>query len=348
MTQLRTLHRDLASGPLAPAYLLRGDERWFREKAITFLRKRAGELELEVCAHDGADPDFQPARLLDDLAGGGLFAAARLVLVRNGDALLKKSGKADAPLTVAAIAAVQSPDFPGCVAIAASSLRADHKLFKTLTAAGGVGISCRRLWDSPPPWDPDPRKAELVGFVRDRAAARKLDLDAREAVFVAAATGNDLYAIEDQLEKLRHVPREKRREALGWEAPGNPFQLADAIVDGEAPKALFGLETLFRHGFQKPDGRREEDPSALFAVLAGSVRNKLRHALWTAHAPDSTPARTPRAREQAQARARRRPGREWRSMLDDLGQLERRARTGYRVDVDDLTLFALRWRTARR
>ena len=54
--------------------------------------------------------------------------------------------------------------------------------------------TCRKLWDSPPPWDPDPRKSELALWVRARSGDLGVCLTPDDAAYVAAATGNDLAA----------------------------------------------------------------------------------------------------------------------------------------------------------
>ena len=93
-SELATLEAALARGGLARGYALRGEERYFRERAGELLRAKAESLGYEICLHEvereSESSDFRLARLVDDLSGGGLFAARRLVLVRNPGELLKK------------------------------------------------------------------------------------------------------------------------------------------------------------------------------------------------------------------------------------------------------------------
>ena len=90
------------------------------------------------------------------------------------DSLLKTRSKEPTALTRAVKAFLASADIPGLVVLEAETLRADHAAVKAVVEAGGATLSCRKLWDSPPPWDPDPRKAELVAVgAGPRARARR-------------------------------------------------------------------------------------------------------------------------------------------------------------------------------
>lgn len=348
MTQLTELAHGLDAG-LQPAYVMRGEERYFREKGIGLVKQKAEEAGLELCAHDASDPDFNQHRLLEDLSGAGLFATARCVIVRSAEKVLKKSGKDDAPLVRKVLANLGAGEGGGetsgsVLVLAATSLRADSKVAKAVAKCGGVLVTCRKLWDTPPPWNPDPRSVELVGFVRRRASKFKIQLSESEAVYVAAATGNDLYAIEDQLEKLRHVPAAERRQALGWESAGNPFQLADQLVRGDSRRALLGIESLFRKGFQESDGKRNLDRAALTAILTGSLRRLVRDGAARSSSPDGAePANSSRGEKDAAARAQLRPHAEWRRLLDELADVERRAKSGADPDANDFALLALSW-----
>src|SRR5215207_4448349 len=94
-SQLRELGASLppaAGAKLARAYLLRGEERYFREKGIELVVAAAREAGLELSRHDARDPDFSAATLQDDLQAAPMFAGARCIVVRNAAALLKKEG----------------------------------------------------------------------------------------------------------------------------------------------------------------------------------------------------------------------------------------------------------------
>ena len=353
MTQVRDLAAALDRGELARAYLLRGEERYFRARALARIRAAAEKAGQEFCLHDTDDPDFALARLTDDLVGGGLFAASRLVVARNPDKLLKKTDGKDSTLTRAAIAWLESGE-PGCLVISARSLRADHALAKAIAKAGGATVTSRRLWDSPPPWgNPDPRRAELVLWLVGRAREMGVKLSPGDGVYVAAATGNDLFALEDQLVKLREAPGGDLHALVGWSAAAAPWSVAEALVDGDLPRALGGVETLFRGGFEERDGRRLVEPIALATILVASLQGAVRKGLALATelergaTPEAAATRAgvsgaPSTVQAQVARARRRTPVRWRSMLDDAAALERKAKSGG-VDAPDFAALALRW-----
>ena len=80
--------------------------------------------------------------------------------MRNCADALKKSGTKPSALTKAVLSFLASPEDPGCAVLSLPTLRADHAVPKAVTAAGGRVLDLRKLWDGPPPWNPDPRKAE--------------------------------------------------------------------------------------------------------------------------------------------------------------------------------------------
>jgi DNA polymerase III delta subunit len=355
-TQLRGLKRTLEQG-LPRGVLLRGEEGYFRSRGLDLALESARAAELEVCRHDLADPEFSLAALLDDLGGSPMFAAARCVVVRNADAtvrrksLLAKEGRKDSPLTTSLVGFLAGKR-EGCVIVDARSLRADHAVAKAVKAAGGPVLSCRRLWDSPPPWDPDPRKSELAQWTGQRAAELGLRLSVDEATYVALATGNDLAAIDTQLEKVRRGGREKLRELVGWDSGGSPWKAADEVLGGHLARSLAALEALFRAGFHSDrDGRTEVDPRALTAMVLGSMRGKARQALVVARASgDGAPpsaalaaagVKGEAAGKALAALAARRDARAWERVYGDVLDLERRSRTGAAVGVDDLFRLAL-------
>jgi hypothetical protein len=284
-----------------------------------------------------------------------MFAAGRMVAVRNATQLLKKDARDAAAVQRALLAFLRDAASPGCAVVEAESLRADHAVIKAVVELGGRSIECRRLWDSPPPWNPDPRQAELVQWLLARARERKIALDAAQAVYTAQVTGNDLFALDSALDRIAERRARGVSEVVGWTSAASPFQTAEDLCRGDAPRALAGVEALFRAGFEERDGSRERDADALLAVLLGSLRGKLRQTVAGAvgfersgdveqAARDAGVASNPRALRDLEVRLRARPLRAWRAMLHDVAELERRTRLGGRVDANDLALFALHWR----
>lgn len=356
-SELGDLERELARGSLARGYLLRGDERYFHERAIELVRERARAAGYELSSHDAGkeNAELSVAALIDDVAGGGLFAARRLVVVRSPEEHLKKAGSEQSPLTRALCAFLAASEDPGTLVVSAPGLRADHALAKALAAAGGRTLELRRLYDSPPPWSPDPTQVELVRWFVARAREKGVRIDAARAVYVCAATGNDLFALDDRIARLAAGGAEGLREAVPWEAATTPWAVAEPIVAGDLARGLFGVEALFRGGFQEKGGRRLLDGVALAAMLVSSLQRNvrqglaLRSALDLGESPEAAAraagaAGPPQAVQAALARAGRRGADAWRRMLEDLGALERRAKSGAGVDENDFAHLALAWR----
>lgn len=353
-TQLSQLEARLAQGDPPRGIVLRGEERYFRERGVELIRDRARALQWEISMHDSADPDFEEGALLDDLAAGSLFAGASCVIVRNAGSLLKKAGRNQSALTRSVQAFLGSDQVAGSVVLCADNLRADHAVVKAVQAADGALLHCRKLWDSPPPWKPDPRQTEVVLWILSRARDFAVNLTPDQAVYVAVATGNDLFALDTQLKKLRHAGQRSLREVVQWEAGGSPFQVAEALVGGERARALAGVEALFRGGFKDRSGGRVVDEHALVAILMGAIGRSLRQGLAgsVALAAGGDPLQgaskaglsvNPRGRDAFMAQLRMWPLREWRVRLETLANLERRSKTGGRVDGADFVLLACRW-----
>lgn len=357
--ELAKLEANLGKGTLRRAYVFRGEERYFRQRATDGVVRAATAAGLDICKHDALDPEFDLARLLDDLVGGALFSTARCVVVQRADALVKKGARKFSAGLLSAIQARLASDDPGVFVLTAESLRADHVLVKAVAAADGESLVCRRLWDTPPPWAPDPRRAELALWVLGRARELGIELKPDEAVYVVAATGNDLFALEDQLERLRSRGANAVVELVGWQSGGSPYAIAEALVTGDAQRAVAGIEALFQAGFQGRDGARTIDRPALVALLFGALNGKLREAVAGTRALESGAEMgaalaaagvrgSPKAREEFQSRIQVRRSTEWLGLVEDAAEVERRSRTGARVDAADFSTLALRWAKRQR
>jgi len=356
--QVAGLARSLEKG-LPRLVVLRGEERWFVEQALRFLLERAQGAEVEVSRHDASDPEFDAALLMDDLVASPLFATERLVVARNMEDLLKKSGKEHSALTRAVMAAVTDESRGGSVVVICRKLRADHALCKLAKELGAPVLELRKLWDSPPPWRAgDPTEAETVQWLLARARERELRLDPRDAVYICAAVGNDLFALETALEKLRHGGGKAVRELIGWDSSSAPWGAADKLLDGDLGKAMAAVEALFRGGMSdERTGRRNADPRALSAILGATLRNRLRELARGARAIERGGSQQDAQREAGvkgapstvQAfhyRLEKRSAADWEGMLADFLDMEARSRQagGAVVDADALFRFSLCWR----
>ena len=344
-------------GGLKPGYVLKSEEPWFGTRALSMIVERARAGGLEVCRHDTAEGGFRAAALYDDLCGSAMFDSSRLVVVERPEELLRGQSGADAPLVRHARAFLEGRR--GTLVLVAGGLRADHALVKAVRAAGGELYAFRALYESPPPWDPDPTRSELVGWIGERARELGVKLTRDAALLLSRAKGNDLSALDAELANLARSGPEATA-ALFSDAAGSPRRLADLLADGERSAALSEIERLWRGGFDKGrGGGREMASGAILAVLFGSLRGNLRQALVGSaalaagadekSAADAAAVPTwPKARQAFAARVRARSPGQWLAMQRDAQALERRSRGAATVDANDLAAFALRWGRAPR
>lgn len=345
------LQKELEGG-LKPGYVLKSEEPWFGSRAISRIVERARADGLEICRHDTSESGFRAAAVLDDLCGNAMFDSARCVVVERPEELVRKTADGEPPLVRHARAFLEGRR--GTLVLVASGLRADHALVKAVRASGGELYAFRALYDSPPPWDPDPTRSELVGWIGERARELGVRLTRDAALLLSRAKGNDLSALDAELAALASSGPEAVA-ALASDAAGSPRRLADLLADGDRAGALAEIERLWRGGFDKGRGAgRETSGGAILAVLFGSLRGNLRQALVGSAAlaagadakaaADAAAVPTwPKARQSFQARVRARSPGQWLAMQRDALALERRSRSSATVDANDLAAFAVRW-----
>ena len=351
---LRDLEQRLGRG-LPQAVLLRGPERYFRERGIELVVKAAQAAGMELCRHDAIDPEYSSSRLVDDLTSGALFGGARCVVLRAAERVVVDRASAFSSSARDALRARLASEDEGIVVLSAEKLNDSHPLVKAAVAAEAPVVGCRRLYESPPHWDPDPRKAELVQWCAARARALGVEVSVNEAAYVCMATGNDLAAIEDQLQRLVGRGKEAIQELITWDASASVWDVADHMVGGDVQRSLAGLETLFAGGASQRDGTRTIDREGIVAQLSSAISGKLREAARAADgiARGLDPKRAiaaadlkgpPQAMKALEARLGMRPPGAWGQMLVDLGQVERRSRSSVPVDATEFARLALRWR----
>ena len=357
-TQLAQLDSELGkSEGLRRGYLLKGDERYFVERGITSILAKGKALGLDISRHDAEDPDFVLSSLLDDLAGSPMFATGRLVVVRAAAKALV--GGKDAPLARAAVAWLGDSSQIGSLVLAGPSLRADNVVSKAIVKSDGLVLGCRKLWDTPSPWSPDPRRVELVLWLQRRAQELGVRLDSDRAMYMTSATGNDLYALEGELKKLKTSGGMAVTDVVEFRGSASPWVVAEDLCRGDFAKSVEGVANLFRGGFRGKDGKRLLDVNGLVAILLSGLRKSVTEGeraaremarganLQAAGKAAGVPG-SPMAKKGFEERMATRPPGDWERMSREVLVLERKTRSGTVVDENDFLKLALAWRAKRR
>jgi DNA polymerase III delta subunit len=352
--QIDALARDVAAAPLLErAIVVRGDEEYFARRVHEIVTARAKALDYEVLVRDGADGSTSVAEVLGDLATAPMFAPRQLFVVRGFDQELKNEGKQPPPLVKGLLAFLERAESERALLLRSDSMRADHRIAKAATRV----VSVRRLYDSPPPWKPDPMATELVGWVRRRAKELGLALEPRAVLYVAAATGSDLGAIDEQLERLAVAGPDALREVVAWQSTTTPWETAETFFGGEPARAIAAVVQLFANGMVDKDGRRVNESDTLAIMTIGQLVRTARQGLAIADARAAGASEdaaleaagvSGRAGDAWRARlAVRAAPHEWARLFEDASELERQTRRVGGASVDHFVALALRWRASK-
>jgi DNA polymerase III delta subunit len=208
----------------------------------------------------------------------GLFGGGLLFIVRDGSDLLKHGAK-DLGRFVG-----EGKSLPCQAVIFADSLDGRTRFAKQLKEAGSV-VECKKLYATVAFWQKGGgRESELEQWTLKRAKARGLDMTPRAAGFLTDLTGNDLFTLDSELEKLclsfpdgkGRVDLEEIENITGMSAVHTPFDLQDKIEEKDIPGALRTLSVILRNGMRSASGRLETDAHAISAILLGMFRERVR------------------------------------------------------------------------
>lgn len=173
-----------SAGALEPVYLVVGTEGLLIERVVDAVRRAVDDVGIQgfnVDVYDGGQVDA--TRVISSARTLPMMAERRLVLLRHVDAMTptEQSRLVDY---------VQAPSESTCLVLTAEKLDGRGKLIKAAKARGSL-VEAKPI-----------RGRELRAFVRAEADARdhKISSDAVEALL--EATGDDLAAIEDGVERL--------------------------------------------------------------------------------------------------------------------------------------------------
>ncbi len=226
---------------LAPSYLVSGDDPLLTGEAADAIRARAkasGFTERDVHFMErGADWNDVRA----STGNLSLFASRRLVEIRLPSGKAGTSGNS----TLADLLARQDPD--------TLLLILTPRLDRDAQAADWVrAIEARGAWVQVWPVDAD----RLVGWLRARSRRMKLEVNDEALELLAERTEGNLLAASQELQKLSLIAPGGRAgaetvlESVADSARFDVFQLGEAVLAGDAPRALRVLAGLRAEGVE--------------------------------------------------------------------------------------------------
>ena len=271
---------------IPPVTVLAGEENFFKEELVDAVRAALekaspGARFVSFERRSGEKDEAAARRLLVEFSTPVLFGPLSLMVVREGDGLLPVIRKQLLPFLEEG---ARPP--PNRIVFFARSVDGRTRFAKRLKASGAL-VDCRKLYAAPGWWQRGgPEDSELARWARGRAKGLGLDLSPQAAAFLAAQTGDDLFRLRDELEKLCLVLPEKKgtvgieeiERTTGTSAVHTPFDLWEKIEAGDRKGALETLSVILRNGLRSQGGRLETDAVAIAAVLLGILRERIRLA----------------------------------------------------------------------
>ena len=269
-----------AKKALPSVVALVGDEERKKERLLAELVERAGAdasvLSWQKDPTEKAEGEL--SRLLTDHASRPLFGGAKLIVVRDGDGLVKRSGKS--------LAAALKVDAGNRIVLMCRALDQRTGFAKALKKAGGL-IVCARPKVQTDASGAVPPGSELVQEIVADARRQGLKIDPRAAVELAGRTGNDLMLAANELEKISvyraaaagapvDVTLADVEELVPQSAAWDQFQLFQEVATGRLDRALRRVRGMLDRGTVDRSGRRTTDPRSIALLLVALIHQRLK------------------------------------------------------------------------
>ncbi len=274
---------------IPPVVAIAGDEELAKDRLFSALIARAGKDAAIIEWSDPTDaPAKESARLLSDLRSRPLFGGKKVIVVRDGDALVKRCS--------AALVAACAIDAGNHLVLRMKAIDGRTELARKLSAIGGLQKRERPEAD---PGEIEGGLAEdspILASALAEAKSRGVTIDAAAMRELLGRTGNNLLLGANELEKLSialasrpgplAITVDDVRALVPQSAAYDQFQLVRAVLNGRAAEALARIRGVLRHGTIDRRGKRVTDPAtialSLFALLTARLSLLLRHRDATA------------------------------------------------------------------
>jgi len=234
---LNELQKILQAGTIPGLILLYGQEGFFVEQGLRAVRDAVvapAERDFNLTQFHGKD--FEPVEVLEQARTYPVFAARRLVIIKN-------IHEAKAEQLDGLVPYVEDPVPESVLLVCGEKIDARRKLFQ-LMKKHGTAIEFKKIYDN-----------QLPTFVREQARSMQLTLTGGALKLFCKRVGTNLAEVQGELEKLagylgeRDLAEEADVAAIVSDTRiESVFDLTDAMGRGDDASALKLLDRLLAEG----------------------------------------------------------------------------------------------------
>jgi len=238
------LPQTLSQG-FKPVWLVFGDEPWQKNDSLASIKKHANQQGFSELIRFSSDNKFDWQQLIDEYQSLSLFASQRIIEVEFTTIKIGDSGNKSL-LALSEIIEKNSALQDVIFIFHGPKLdgpSANRKWFKTLTQLG-----CYL-----PLYDIDAKT--LPRWLQNQARTLKLNLSAELSLLLIELFEGNLPALEQELQKLSLLFTPNQQIALSDaehlvinQAKFNPFQIIDALLQGNCKKCITMLDKMQQEG----------------------------------------------------------------------------------------------------
>jgi DNA polymerase III delta subunit len=290
-----------ATEPAPRVVVLAGAEPWLREEALRAVVARVarpGAATPSLVRIDAKKPEERERtwQAIDEVRSPSLFGETKVVAIDGAEQAEVPGGKGVDPIVHLTTAALAGPATGSVlVLLTARGVKGRSAVdAEAIAAAGAVVVDCRALYDAPGPWESGaaPWENELARWVARRIrAVHGKTLDIPDAHAVVVRVGNEMAALDAALRTLAlslgarpKATAKDVEDALGATREEPSWRIADAVLDGDAARAMELATAAFDRGITDSRGTTVVRPDALFHMLIATLHGSFRKALVAAEA----------------------------------------------------------------